>query len=386
MLIDNKSIAIVGGGPAGLTLARLLQLKGANVKVYERDFNKNARVQGSPLDMHEDSGLAAIRKAELLEEFKKAFRPGADRTLIMNEKAEIFFNDHETKPEEDFGHENFRPEIDRGPLRNMLLESLDPETVVWDSHFLSMERKGECWLLHFKNGNSVYADLVVASDGANSKIRPYLTDSKPIYSGIIMLEGNVSKENAPQIDALIKGGKIMAFGNSQNILMGQKGNGDLGFYASFKADEHWPATCGLDFSDTAQMLKWFKTEYPEWSPIWEELFENAKTPFIPRLIYSMPLDQTWETLPNLTLIGDAAHVMPPFAGEGANMAMLDALELSEYLTDENCKTLQEAISVYEHHMRKRAATATQESLENGERMHSETSLATMLDFFNSHLD
>ncbi|KYH07740.1 2-polyprenyl-6-methoxyphenol hydroxylase [Chryseobacterium cucumeris] len=386
MLIDNKSIAIVGGGPAGLTLARLLQLKGANVKVYERDFNKNARVQGSPLDMHEDSGLAAIRKAELLEEFKKAFRPGADRTLIMNEKAEIFFNDHKTKPEEDFGHENFRPEIDRGPLRNMLLESLDPETVVWDSHFLSMERKGEGWLLHFKNGNSVYADLVVASDGANSKIRPYLTDSKPIYSGIIMLEGNISKENAPQIDALIKGGKIMAFGNSQNILMGQKGNGDLGFYASFKADEHWPATCGLDFSDTAQMLKWFKTEYPEWSPIWEELFENAKTPFIPRLIYSMPLDQTWETLPNLTLIGDAAHVMPPFAGEGANMAMLDALELSEYLTDENCKTLQEAISVYEHHMRKRAATATQESLENGERMHSETSLATMLDFFNSHLD
>ncbi len=386
MLIDNKSIAIVGGGPAGLTLARLLQLKGANVKVYERDFNKNARVQGSPLDMHEDSGLAAIRKAELLEEFKKAFRPGADRTLIMNEKAEIFFNDHETKPEEDFGHENFRPEIDRGPLRNMLLESLDPEIVVWDSHFLSMERKGEGWLLHFKNGNSVYADLVVASDGANSKIRPYLTDSKPIYSGIIMLEGNVSKENAPQIDALIKGGKIMAFGNSQNILMGQKGNGDLGFYASFKADEHWPATCGLDFSDTAQMLKWFKTEYPEWSPIWEELFKNAKTPFIPRLIYSMPLDQTWETLPNLTLIGDAAHVMPPFAGEGANMAMLDALELSEYLTDENCKTLQEAISVYEHHMRKRAATATQESLENGERMHSETSLATMLDFFNSHLD
>ncbi|MDQ1857042.1 NAD(P)/FAD-dependent oxidoreductase [Chryseobacterium sp. WLY505] len=385
MLIDNKSIAIVGGGPAGLTLARLLQLKGADVKVYERDVNKNARVQGSPLDMHEDSGLAAIRKAELLEEFKKTFRPGADRTLIMNEKAEIFFNDHETKPEEDFGHEHFRPEIDRGPLRNMLLESLDPETVVWDSHFLSMERQNEGSLLHFKNGNSVYADLVIASDGANSKIRPYLTDHKPVYSGIIMLEGNISKENAPQIDALIKGGKIMAFGNSQNILLGQKGNGDLGFYASFKADENWPATSGLDFSDNAQMLKWFKTEYPEWDSIWDELFENAATPFIPRLIYSMPLDQTWETLPNLTLIGDAAHVMPPFAGEGANMAMLDALELSEYITSDKYNTLQEAISGYETAMQKRAAIATQESLENGERMHSETSLTTMLDFFNGHL-
>ena len=103
MLIDNISIAIVGGGPAGLTLARLLQLKNAYVKVYERDFNKEARVQGSPLDMHENSGLAAISKADLLEEFKKTFRPGADKTLIMNEQAEILFSDHDTKPDEDFG-------------------------------------------------------------------------------------------------------------------------------------------------------------------------------------------------------------------------------------------------------------------------------------------
>jgi 2-polyprenyl-6-methoxyphenol hydroxylase-like FAD-dependent oxidoreductase len=302
----------------------------------------------------------------------------------MNEKAEIFFDDHETKPEEDFGHEHFRPEIDRGPLRNMLLDSLHPETVVWDSHFLSMERQGKGWLLHFKIGNSAYADLVIAGDGANSKIRPYLTDIKPVYSGVIMLEGNVSKQNAPQMDAIIKGGKIMAFGNTQNILIGQKGNGDLGFYASFKADENWAVNSGIDFSDPAQVLQWFKTAYSEWDPIWNELFENAVTPFIPRLIYSMPSDQTWEAQSNLTLIGDAAHVMPPFAGEGANMAMLDALELSVYLTDNSYPTLQEAISAYEHNMCKRAAIATQESLENGERMHSGTSLATMLDFFNGH--
>lgn len=385
MLINNTSIAIVGGGPSGLTLARLLQLKGAHVKVYERDFNKNARVQGSPLDMHEDSGLAALRKAGLLEEFKKTFRPGADRTLIVNEQAEILFSDHESKPEEDFGAEHFRPEIDRGPLRNMLLGSLEPETVIWDSHFISMEPQNKGWLLHFKNGTSAYADLVIASDGANSKIRPYLTDFQPVYSGIIMLEGNVSKEKAPYINALIKGGKIMAFGNGKNILMGQKGSGDLGFYASFKADENWAIASGLDFSDPYQILQWFITEYPEWSSVWHELFENAQTPFIPRPIYAMPLDQTWKTMPNLTLMGDAAHVMPPFAGEGANMAMLDALELSECLTNDHYHTLEEAIAHYEARMRKRAAAATQESLENGERMHSDHSLATMLEFFNGHL-
>jgi 2-polyprenyl-6-methoxyphenol hydroxylase-like FAD-dependent oxidoreductase len=115
MLLKNKQIAIVGGGPGGLTLARLLQMKGVDVKVYERDVNKNARVQGTTLDLHHDSGLAALRKANLLDEFKKSYRPGADKMIIVNEKAELFFSDHEGKPPEDFGNEYFRPEIDRGP-------------------------------------------------------------------------------------------------------------------------------------------------------------------------------------------------------------------------------------------------------------------------------
>ncbi|OJX28281.1 MAG: 2-polyprenyl-6-methoxyphenol hydroxylase [Chryseobacterium sp. 36-9] len=386
MLINNKSIAIVGGGPGGLTLARLLQLKGADVKVYERDFDENARVQGSPLDLHDDSGLAAIRKAELLEEFKQNFLPGADKKLIMNDQAEIFFSDHETKVEENFGYEHFRPEIDRGTLRQILLESLQPETVVWNSHFVSMEKENKGWRLHFKNGSSTYADIVIASDGANSKIRPYITDIKAFYSGVTMLEGNIynAKETAPNINTLLKGGKIMAFGNKKNLLMGQKGNGDIGFYASFKSDENWASTNGLDYSDKTQILEWFKTNYPEWNHIWFELFESAETPFVPRPIYCIPFDQTWETLPNLTLIGDAAHVMPPFAGEGANMAMLDALDLSECLTSGMYNSLTEAISVYEKNMQKRASIAAKESLENGELMHSENALATMLEFFNGH--
>ncbi|MFV5700098.1 FAD-dependent oxidoreductase [Flavobacterium sp. ZT3R17] len=386
MLLENKQVAIIGGGPSGLTLARLLQLQNVNVKVYERDLNKNARVQGSPLDLHDESGLAAIRKADLFNEFKNNFMPGADKTRIVDEQATIFFSNHETNLEEDFDNTYFRPEIDRGVLRKIILESLQPKTVVWDSHFISMEAQNGGWLLHFKNGSSAYADIVIASDGANSKIRPYITDIKPFYSGITMLEGNVyqSKKTTPYIDSIIDGGKIMAFGNTKNLLLGQKGGGDLGFYASFKADENWATNNSLDYSDKVQMLEWFKKEYPEWSSVWHELFENVAIPFIPRPIYCMPLNQTWEALPNLTMIGDAAHVMPPFAGEGANMAMLDALELSEYLTSDNYNTVQEAISIYELNMCKRAAKAAQESLENGEKMHSKDALKTMLHFFSEH--
>lgn len=386
MLLQNKKIAIVGGGPGGLTLAKLLQTKGVNVKVFERDINKYARVQGSALDLHEESGLAAIAEAGLLEEFKKNYMSGADRMKIMNEQAEVFYSDHNHKPEENFGQEHFRPEISRGALRKILLESLESETVVWDSHFVAMEPQGDGWLLHFKNKESVYADLVVAADGANSKIRPYITDIKAFYSGVTMLEGNIynAEETTPKMNALLNGGKIMAFGNGKDVLMGQKDNGEIGFYASFKTDEKWTVNSGLDYSDKSQMLAWFKSEYSEWNAVWHELFEGATMPFVPRPIYCMPLDQNWKTLPNVTMLGDAAHVMPPFAGEGVNVAMLDALEMCNCLTSSEYSSLEEALTVYETNMRERASEKAQESLENGDRMHSETALETMLDFFGNH--
>jgi 2-polyprenyl-6-methoxyphenol hydroxylase-like FAD-dependent oxidoreductase len=379
MLIQNRQIAIVGGGPGGLTLARLLQQKGVHVKVYERDINQNARVQGSPLDMHEGSGWAALREADLIAAFKKNVRQGADKKIIVNEQAEVAFSDHGNSPDE----EPARPEIDRGALRKIFLESLQPETVVWDSHFISMEPQGEGWLVHFKSGSSAYADLVVAADGANSKIRPYVIDLKAFYSGVTMVEINVNnaERSTPHIYKLLNGGKIMAFGNGRNILGGQKGDGGLGFYASFKPDENWASNSGLDFSDKAQILAWFKKEYSEWSSIWYELFEHCTMPIIPRPIYCMPLDQTWETRSNVTLLGDAAHVMPPFAGEGANTSMFDALELSECLTSDKYHTLQDAIADYEQSMLSRAARAAKQSLENGERMHSEGALQRMLTVF-----
>ncbi|WP_461449542.1 FAD-dependent oxidoreductase [Mucilaginibacter sp.] len=380
MLIKNKQIAIIGGGPGGLTLARLLQLKGANVKVYERDLNKDARVQGAPLDMHESSGFIAVREANLLTEFYANVRKGADKKIIVNERAEIFFSDHKARAG---GFESIRPEIDRGALRKIFLDSLQTETVVWDSQFVSMEKQNDGWLLFFKNGSSAYADLAIAADGANSRIRPYITNIKSFYSGITMVEINIydAKKATPRIHKLLNGGKVMAFGNGRCLLGGQKGNGDLGFYASFKPYENWATNSGLDFSDKAQLLEWFKKEYSEWSSVWYELFEHTSIPVIPRPIYCMPLDQTWKSLPNVTMIGDAAHVMPPFAGEGANMAMLDARELSKHLTSDKFNTIHETIAFYEADMRQRGAAAAKQSLENGERMHSQGALEKMLAVF-----
>ncbi|MBS7566423.1 FAD-dependent monooxygenase [Mucilaginibacter sp. Bleaf8] len=373
--IQNKTIAIVGGGPAGLTLARLLQMQGADVKVYERDASRNARAQGATLDLHDESGLKALRAAGLMEAFKAHYRPGADMLRVVDQQANVIWEDQDKEEDDqtrlDAGDPWFRPEIDRGPLQTILLDSLQPETVVWNSHLLSIAANGTQWQLEFKNGNTVTADVVIAADGANSKVRPYITPIKPFFAGVTVVEGMVydAEKNCPEIAALLKGGKIFAMGDSKTLIISSKGDGSLYFYAGCKTNENWVRESSIDFTDGKQVQAWFKQEFAGWHHLWLQLFANAVR-FTPRPQYCMPLDQTWDALPNLTMIGDAAHLMPPYAGEGVNMAMLDALELSACLLSDAYPDLQSAIAAYEQQMRTRASEIAGITLESTKALHS----------------
>ncbi len=376
--IANKRIAIVGGGPGGLTFARLLQQSGANIKVYERDLNKDVRVQGGTLDLHDESGLKALRLAGLMEAFKANYRPGADRTRIVDKDATIRLDEHVNSSQE-----LLRPEIDRGPLRRILLESLEPDTVVWNSYLVSLSKVGEAWKLEFQNGDSAIADLVIAADGANSRVRPFITPTRPFFAGITAIEGTVyhSETAVPKIHELLGDGKIFALDDEKTLIVGAKGDGSLSFYTGCKTDENWFRTSGIDFNDREQLLAWFKQEFAGWSSIWLELFGQAALPLIPRPQYCMPLDQRWTTLPDLTMLGDAAHLMPPYAGEGVNMAMLDALELSICLTDEEHPDTRAAIARYEEQMLARFAETAAMTLEQTASLHSPHALTDMLALF-----
>jgi 2-polyprenyl-6-methoxyphenol hydroxylase-like FAD-dependent oxidoreductase len=379
MLIKNKKIAIVGGGPGGLTLARLLQLKGAEVKVYERDFNSDVRVQGATLDLHEESGLEALRRAGLIDDFYENHRPEAGKLRILDKDLNIKMDTHL-----DDDYDESRPEIDRGPLRKILLESLKPLTVVWDSQFLFMVQKDDGWELIFKNGTIAEADIVIAADGANSKLRPYINSIKPIYSGITIVEGNIydSKKNAPKLYDLVNNGKIFAFGDEKSLILSTKGDNTLSFYTGSKADEFWVRDSGIDFSNKNQVFEWFKSEFGSWNPVWQELFESDEISIIPRPQYHFPLDQEWNALPNLTMLGDAAHRMPPYAGEGVNMAMQDAFELAEVLSGNSFSNVQTAIAAYEKKMCVRASEITKITLDSTKMMHSDDPITRLINMFN----
>ncbi|WDF65309.1 FAD-dependent oxidoreductase [Flavobacterium sp. KACC 22763] len=394
MLLENKQVAIIGGGMGGLMLARLLQLQNSIVKVYERDLNSEVRVKGSPLDLHEDSGLIAMKEANLLDEFYKNIRPNASKARIVNQNFELKFDEHtiqkgifQTNSE---NHQDSlqdiskpRPEIDRSVLRNILLNSLSPDSIVWDSQFISMEKENNGWRVYFKNGTNLYADLVIAADGANSKVRPYISTEKPIYSGITMIEGTIynAKENAPNLFEFSKGGKVLALGKEQTIMYGTKGDGSLMFLLSSKIPESWIAENDLDFKNNKQIFDWFKQIYKDWGSEWDELFKSKELYFIPRPQYYFPFNQSWETQENLTMIGDAAHRMPPFAGKGANLALLDAFELANCLTNNQFSDMKTAISYFEKRMLERAEKALENTLKNAKQLHSENALEKLLSIF-----
>ncbi|OOQ61912.1 FAD-dependent oxidoreductase [Mucilaginibacter pedocola] len=362
-LLHHKKIAIVGGGPGGLTLARLLQLKGVDVKVYERDFSQASRVQGAIIDLHFDSGLKVIEAAGLLEEFKANYMRGADKYRLLDPKGNILLDDGNQSGATSFGDEKFRPEIDRGALRDILIAALYPDTVIWDSQFLTMQQVGQGWELHFKNGTIATADIVIGSDGYRSQIRPYVTDVKAKYSGATIIQGEIDHPETacPEMYELVDQANLMAMGAGATIAVQPRGDGGLTFYVASMYPENWGATSGIDFNDAEAVHSYLADRFKDWSPVFFSLLE-ACGQFVLRPLNYFPIDQRWETKANLTLIGDAAHLMPP-NGEGVNLAMLDALDLSECLTDPKFSELQEAISAYEKIMFERSADLCRETIE-----------------------
>jgi 2-polyprenyl-6-methoxyphenol hydroxylase-like FAD-dependent oxidoreductase len=383
MLLQHKKVAVVGGGPGGLTLAVLLQQKGIDVKVYERDTDRTVRQQGATLDLHQDSGLRALAEAGLIAEFKKLYRPGADRMRITDSAGRVQFDDHAENAEDDFTNDHFRPEIDRGPLRDMLIGALSDDSIVWNAKFTRLEKNGHGWRLLFEDGHSDDADIVIAADGVSSKLRSYITDIAPVYSGITIVEGTIYNAAAqvPRLWDLVKGGKVFALGSGKSIILSAKGEGSLSFYTGTREAEQWVKTSGIDFDNKEQVFDWFGKRFADWSSDWHELFAGDESYFVPRPQYHFPLDQQWKPLPNLTMLGDAAHRMPPYAGEGVNMAMQDALELYEALCSEDFGSIADAIASFEKQMCSRAAEITGVTIQQTDALHSEDNLKYLLSFF-----
>lgn len=161
----TPSIAIIGAGPCGLTLARLLECKGIDYVVYERDDSEVSNRRGGSLDIHAETGQRALKEAGLFDEFKKHARYEDDVLTLANQQGERVFQ---------AGQGRDAPEIDRVILRQILLDSIPKDNIRW-GHPLNCTTLGEDGHRHlqFLDGTTASGfKLVIGADGAWSKVRP----------------------------------------------------------------------------------------------------------------------------------------------------------------------------------------------------------------------
>lgn len=365
MLLKNKTIAIIGAGPAGLTLAKLLQQEGADVKVYERDQDSQTRIWGGTLDLHKGSGQDAMKKAGLLENYyAKAIPMG--RT-IADEKGKVLFIKNQT-PESHYDN----PEINRNDLRQLLLDSLAPNTVIWDRKFTDLEKTDEKWILHFENNTIASADLVIGANGGMSRARKYITNAEVEYTGTFIIQGEVfqPERQCPDFFQLCDNNILMTANQGINVIANPNNNGALTYNVTFRKSEEWINENKLDFQNTESITTFLSDMLADWGECYHQLFRSTSF-FVGLPTRKISVENPWKNnrpLP-ITLIGDAAHVMPPFAGQGANTALLDALILSENLTNGTFGTIEDAINDYEQQMKVYVSEAQLETNKNEIAMH-----------------
>ncbi|KAI7487506.1 hypothetical protein KC351_g2606 [Hortaea werneckii] len=350
-------IAIVGGGPAGLTLARLLEIHRIDYIVFERDTSPQpANARTGTLDLHAENGLLALQEAGLLKEFKKLARWDTPTILARSTgKHIITLND-------DGGAE--RPEIDRKALRKLLLDSIPPERVCWDCKVQAVRRQvdGSC-SIEFAD-SSVRSDfrLVVGADGAWSKVRSLITDVKPVYSGMHYFSSEVPLESPflSQAEAMVGKGTYMALGGGKQLVGQRLGNGSYFVGVGLHLPEAWDVKARLA-DPSAFRHELISNDFKEYADKHKDLILHTEGVFYSWPLYELPKNSLqWEHVPGATLIGDAAHLCIP-SGEGVNVAMHDALQLAQCITEHGLPDLDRAVAEYEKQMFPRAIATAEDA-------------------------
>lgn len=390
-------IAIIGGGPGGLTLGALLHQHSVPFTIYElrpRPTEKELAEPSGMLDLHDESGLAAVRACGLYDQFLPLTGDCEESMTISDKHGNVLHTDQ--------GGLADRPEISRHNIIKLFKSKIPEDSIKYNTKLLSAERNsttGKVTLSLSSATDSSAAvsetyDLVIGADGAWSKIRPILSDAKPQSSGLQYLTLLIRDiaTNYPHLADMVGKGSFLALGNKHGLDSHRAAQGSAQIYLMTNAldgDENAmiESLSKLSIPELKEHFLSDKSGYGDFGPALKELItvafdeqdHDAQVQIKP--LSMLPIGHRWEPKPGATLIGDAAHLMTPFAGEGVNLAMWDALDLASAISEawaargqdesEFGKALAPLLRRFEEGMFERAQEKAEESWRNRELMFAE---------------
>ncbi|EME45619.1 hypothetical protein DOTSEDRAFT_34093 [Dothistroma septosporum NZE10] len=346
----KPTIAILGAGPAGLTLARLLRLASIPYTIFERDpsaTHQGLRSNSGTLDIHANTGQLALKKAGLLDDFKAKARWNVSTTIADKDGKVVISMQGEGEQD--------RPEFDRQDLRGMLLNSVEASAVRWGSKVKEV-RKGEdgSMVVHLDSGKVESGfKLVVGADGAWSKARSLITPHKPKYSGVTYLTTTLQPES-PHYDvaaSLAGRGNYISMGDRKMIIAMKLGSDAYYIAAGLHMPESWKNENAALVDDPAKLRQSIvENHFSDWPSKHTDLIKYSDGHFHIWPLYSLPKEtMKWKSVPGVTLVGDAAHLAVT-NGDGVNVALWDSYCLAEQITKHGVDNIDAAVAEYEREM------------------------------------
>lgn len=392
-LVDNENfphIAIIGAGIGGVALGVACLHRGIPFTLYEHDSGFDTRSQGYGLTLQQASKAIEGLGVFSLEEGVVSTRHVV-HTTDGNVIAEWGIRkwgqaDVTTLPKRTNVH------IARQSLRLALLEQLGGHDAVQWGHqlvdFKESESKGVELSFQVEGEmKSVNADLLVGADGIRSSVRRLLIgeDASPLcYLGCIVILGICPLSDIEGVDrSLLDSATVFQTANgNERIYMMPYASNSIMWQLSFPMSEQEAKALSAQGS---QALKIEALRRCQWhDPIPQILAATQETLVSGYPVYDRALLEP-ELLAKgaqVTLIGDAAHPMSPFKGQGANQALLDALALARLIKKE-CRPLsgwkeagirKTVLTEFELEMLERSARKVKDSAEAAQFLHSDTVL------------
>lgn len=374
-------VTIVGAGLGGLMAARVLHVNGIAATVYEAEPSAETRTQGGQLDIHAEDGQLALRAAGLYERFQGIIHVGGDAVRVLDRDGAVLI----TRP--DSADPAGRPEVLRGRLRQILLESLPDGAVRWGCKVASARSLGDgVHELLFDDGTTTATELLVGADGAWSRVRPLLSAATPEYVGLSYVEMYLHDVDArhPAVAEAVGGGAMYAPAPGKGILAHREQGHVIHTYVSLRRSLEWMAA--VDVTKPAAAVARVAAEFDGWVPELTALITDGFTvdgvaPVV-RPLFTLPTGHRWDPVPGVTLLGDAAHLMPP-SGDGANLAMLDGAELAAAIVA-HPGDVHAAVAAYEAAMFPRSAAFAEEAYGMTETLFGDRAPASLVELFAAH--